>query len=81
MVPPPTTALGSLIAYVTDRARRDFQPMNAKYGLFPVEGVSGRGRDRRAALADRAVSDASTWMASAGLLTAEALSTETSATS
>jgi methylenetetrahydrofolate--tRNA-(uracil-5-)-methyltransferase len=63
LVPPPTTALGSLIAYVTDRARRDFQPMNANYGLFPVEGVSGRGRDRRAALADRAVKAAGDWLA------------------
>ena len=40
LVPPPTTALGSLIAYVTDRARREFQPMNANYGLFPAEGVA-----------------------------------------
>lgn len=63
LVPPPTTALGSLIAYVTDRARRDFQPMNANYGLFPVEGVTGRGRDRRATLADRAVRAAGEWLA------------------
>jgi methylenetetrahydrofolate--tRNA-(uracil-5-)-methyltransferase len=67
VVPPPTTALGSLIAYVTDRGRREFQPMNANYGLFPVDGVSGRGRDRRAALADRAVRDAAAWLAAAGL--------------
>ena len=67
VVPPPTTALGSLIAYVTDRARRDFQPMNANYGLFPADGVSGRGRDRRAALAERAVESAATWLANAGL--------------
>ena len=67
LVPPPTTALGSLIAYVTDRARRDFQPMNANYGLFPVEGVTGRGRDRRAALAARAVKAAGDWLAASGL--------------
>ena len=37
VVPPPaTTALGSLLHYITDRRRRrDFQPMNANYGLFP----------------------------------------------
>jgi methylenetetrahydrofolate--tRNA-(uracil-5-)-methyltransferase len=68
VVPPPLTALGSLIAYVTDRARREFQPMNANYGLFPVEGVSGRGRDRRAALAERAVSAAADWLTGAGLV-------------
>ncbi|HSP97705.1 MAG TPA: methylenetetrahydrofolate--tRNA-(uracil(54)-C(5))-methyltransferase (FADH(2)-oxidizing) TrmFO [Candidatus Dormibacteraeota bacterium] len=67
VVPPPSTALGSLIAYVTDRARRDFQPMNANYGLFPAEGVPGRGRDRRVALAERAVRAAAEWLASAGL--------------
>ena len=68
VVPPPPTALGSLIAYVTDRARREFQPMNANYGLFPTEGVSGRGRDRRAALAARAVDAAADWLTSAGLV-------------
>jgi methylenetetrahydrofolate--tRNA-(uracil-5-)-methyltransferase len=68
VVPPPATALGSLIAYVTDRARREFQPMNANYGLFPAEGVAGRGRDRRAALADRAVDAAADWLTSAGLV-------------
>jgi methylenetetrahydrofolate--tRNA-(uracil-5-)-methyltransferase len=68
LVPPPTTALGSLIAYVTDRARRDFQPMNANYGLFPVDGVTGRGRDRRATLADRAVRAAGEWLAANDLV-------------
>ena len=66
VVPPPTTALGSLIAYVTDRARREFQPMNANYGLFPVDGIAGRGRDRRAALADRAVRAAEEWLSAIG---------------
>ncbi|MBX3026307.1 methylenetetrahydrofolate--tRNA-(uracil(54)-C(5))-methyltransferase (FADH(2)-oxidizing) TrmFO [bacterium] len=71
LLPPPTTALGSLLAYVTDRARRDFQPMNANYGLFPAEGIAGRGRDRRAALADRAVRDAAQWLASSAMRSAE----------
>ena len=35
LVPPATTALGALTHYITDRRRRDFQPMNANYGLFP----------------------------------------------
>ena len=72
LVPPPTTALGSLLAYVTAPARRDFQPMNANYGLFPVDGVAGRGRDRRAELARRAVRDAREWMQTAGLPAATA---------
>ncbi len=67
LVPPPTTALGSLIAYVTDPARRDFQPINANYGLFPPLTGVGRGRGRREALGVRAVRDAASWMVEHGL--------------
>ena len=35
VVPPLTTSLGSLLEYVTDRSRKNFQPMNANFGLFP----------------------------------------------
>ncbi len=61
VVPPPTTALGSLLAYVTDRSRNDFQPMNANYGLFPEIEGAGRGRARRGALATRATPQAEAW--------------------
>ena len=61
--PPPTTALGSLLAYVTDRSRKDFQPMNANYGLFPPIAGSLRGREKRAALGRRAAVDLERWMA------------------
>jgi methylenetetrahydrofolate--tRNA-(uracil-5-)-methyltransferase len=67
LVPPPTTALGSLIAYATDHVRRDFQPINANYGLFPPLDRAGRGRGRREALGVRAVRDAESWMAEHGL--------------
>ena len=63
VVPPPTTALGSLIAYVTDASRREFQPMNANYGLFPAIAGPARGRARREALGVRAAEHASQWMA------------------
>jgi methylenetetrahydrofolate--tRNA-(uracil-5-)-methyltransferase len=62
IVPPATTALGSLVHYVTDGNRRDFQPMNANYGVFPPITSSERGRDKRLALAARAVSDLRAWM-------------------
>ncbi len=62
LVPPPTTALGSLIAYVTDPGRREFQPMNANYGLFPPIAAPARGRARRAELGARAVREAAAWM-------------------
>jgi methylenetetrahydrofolate--tRNA-(uracil-5-)-methyltransferase len=63
VVPPATTALGSLLAYVTDPSRRDFQPMNANYGLFPPLSGPLRGRERRAALGRRASDDLGGWMA------------------
>jgi methylenetetrahydrofolate--tRNA-(uracil-5-)-methyltransferase len=63
VAPPPTTALGSLLAYVTDRSRSDFQPMNANYGLFPSIAGSLRGREKRAALGRRAALDLERWIA------------------
>jgi methylenetetrahydrofolate--tRNA-(uracil-5-)-methyltransferase len=63
VVPPPTTALGSLLRYVTDRRRKDFQPMNANYGLFPPIVCHERGREKRRRLAARAWSDWEAWVA------------------
>ena len=71
-VAPPTTALGSVLAYVTDRTREDFQPMNANYGLFPpLETGSGRaprGREKRAALGERASRDLDAWIAAEAIV-------------
>jgi methylenetetrahydrofolate--tRNA-(uracil-5-)-methyltransferase len=53
--PPPTTALGSLVAYVTDSGRREFQPMNANYGLMPELGTRVRGKQKKIDLAARAL--------------------------
>jgi methylenetetrahydrofolate--tRNA-(uracil-5-)-methyltransferase len=61
LVPPRTTALGSLLAYVTQRGKRDFQPMNANYGLFPPVAGTLRGRDKKLALAERALGDLDGW--------------------
>jgi methylenetetrahydrofolate--tRNA-(uracil-5-)-methyltransferase len=55
VVPPPTTALGSLVAYITDQGRRDFQPMNANYGLMPELGTRARGRQKKLDMAARAL--------------------------
>jgi methylenetetrahydrofolate--tRNA-(uracil-5-)-methyltransferase len=60
---PPTTALGSLTAYITSGERRNFQPMNANYGLFPPPAGRLRGREKKAALAERALLDIATWEA------------------
>jgi methylenetetrahydrofolate--tRNA-(uracil-5-)-methyltransferase len=62
VVPPPATALGSLVHYVTDARRRDFQPMNANYGLFPALGGRARGREKRQRLAQRAQAQLRCWV-------------------
>ena len=62
VVPPPETALGSLVAYITDASRRNFQPMNANYGLMlPLPGV--RGRNKKTALGERALRAIEAWIA------------------
>jgi len=62
VVPPPQTALGSLIAYVTDPARRDFQPMNANYGLMPPLGGGARGREKKTEMGNRALAAMRNWI-------------------
>jgi methylenetetrahydrofolate--tRNA-(uracil-5-)-methyltransferase len=54
-VPPAVTALGSLVAYITDQGRCDFQPMNANYGLMPELGTRARGRQKKVDMAARAL--------------------------
>jgi methylenetetrahydrofolate--tRNA-(uracil-5-)-methyltransferase len=63
IVPPPSTALGSLIAYITDTGRKDFQPMNANFGLMPELGGRSRGRAKKIELASRALSAIDEWIA------------------
>ena len=58
MVPPATTTLGSLVRYVSEEGRKEFQPMNANYGLFPeLGGRRMKGRDKKMAMAARALED------------------------
>jgi methylenetetrahydrofolate--tRNA-(uracil-5-)-methyltransferase len=63
--PPPTTALGALIAHITGGADAlSFQPMNVNFGLFPDLAPSERtrGRDRKKAMSQRALMDLATWL-------------------
>jgi methylenetetrahydrofolate--tRNA-(uracil-5-)-methyltransferase len=60
-VPPRTTAMGSLLAYVTERGKKHFQPMNANYGLFPPLDRALRGRDKKLGLAARGLADLRRW--------------------
>ncbi len=72
-LPPPTTALGALVAHITGNAEADsFQPMNVNFGLFPrlepVLTARGKkrhlkGRDRKQAMSQRALADLDPWLA------------------
>ncbi len=70
VVPPPETALGSLVAYVTDPGRRDFQPMNANYGLMPELKNAARGRNKKIDLGARALAAIDLWIADYRLVNA-----------
>jgi methylenetetrahydrofolate--tRNA-(uracil-5-)-methyltransferase len=63
VVPPPETAVGSLVAYITDSARRDFQPMNANYGLMPDLKIRARGRQKKTEMGNRALAAMDSWIA------------------
>jgi methylenetetrahydrofolate--tRNA-(uracil-5-)-methyltransferase len=61
--PPVTTALGALLAHITKGAdATHFQPMNVNFGLFPPLENETRGRDRKQALAHRALADLDLWL-------------------
>jgi methylenetetrahydrofolate--tRNA-(uracil-5-)-methyltransferase len=56
LVPPPTTMLGALLAYLRQADPARFQPMNANFGLLaPLERPPREKPRRKAALAERAL--------------------------
>jgi len=62
-VPPATTGLGALLRYITDPARRNFQPMNVNFGLLPPLSLPVRGRaKKKELLALRALADMDAWV-------------------
>ncbi len=63
--PPPTTALGGLMAWLREADPEHFQPMNVNFGLLPPleQRPSQKGkRARREALAARAEAAMTTWL-------------------
>jgi len=57
LVPPPTTMLGALLAYLVDADPGGFQPMNANFGLLtPLENPPRDKAKKKALLAERALS-------------------------
>ena len=61
VIPPGTTALGSILRYITDSQRKNFQPMNVNFGLLPSISVPARGRMKKELMARRALSDMDAW--------------------
>ena len=62
--PPLTTAMGALLGHITGGAdATTFQPMNVNFGLFPPIDGSYRGKERKQALAARALRDFDEWLA------------------
>ena len=62
---PATGALGSLVAYATDPATKDYQPMHVNYGIVPPIELPGRvsKTHKREALAARAATDLDAYLA------------------
>jgi len=62
VVPPPTTALGSLLRYITDEGRKGFQPMNVNFGLLPPLFAKLSGKEKKEMMARRALADLEAWV-------------------
>lgn len=62
---PVTGAFGSLVAYATDPATENYQPMHVNFGVVPPLGDGKRRskRDRYAAYSERALSDLDAYIA------------------
>ena len=68
VAPPITTALGSLLAYITDRERNNFQPMNVNFGLIPPLARRQRGKAKKEMMSRRALADLTAWARDSGLI-------------
>jgi len=68
IAPPATTAMGALLGHITGGAdATTFQPMNVNFGLFPPLEGTLRGKERKQALAARALGDLDRWLEPARL--------------
>ena len=68
-LPPETTAFGALLSHITGGGNAEtFQPMNVNFGLFPEidardeRGKRIKGRERKKAVAERALNDLENWL-------------------
>ncbi|MGD8562833.1 MAG: methylenetetrahydrofolate--tRNA-(uracil(54)-C(5))-methyltransferase (FADH(2)-oxidizing) TrmFO [Desulfarculaceae bacterium] len=68
ILPPPTTALGGLLAHLANLETKDFQPSNVNFGLLPPLGRKLPKKERGLAYARRALADLNDWMNQNGLV-------------
>ena len=62
VTPPPATAHGSLMTYITTCEPRHFQPINTNFGLFPPLPTRIRDKDqKRRLIGQRALEDLEAW--------------------
>jgi len=68
LTPPPTTAHGALLHYITTCEPKYFQPINTNFGLFPPLDTPIRDKQKkRQAIQERALSEFQSWIAQSGL--------------
>lgn len=68
VTPPPTTAHGCLLHYITTCEPNHFQPINTNYGLFPPLPTRIRDKEqKRRLIGERAVKDLEAWKTQSGL--------------
>ncbi len=68
VTPPPTTAHGALLHYITTCEPKHFQPINTNFGIFPPLDTPIRDKQKkRQAIQERAISDFQTWTEQSGL--------------
>ena len=61
LVWPPETAHGALTRYITEADPTNFQPMNVNFGIFPPLATRVPKKDRKRAMADRALAKVEEW--------------------
>ena len=67
VLPPPVTAMGALVHYITHSQHIPFQPMNINFGLFPPLLGKAKGRQKRHFQANRALMEMERWKKEVGI--------------
>lgn len=62
VVPPETTAMGSLVRYLTQASPENFQPMKVHFGLLPPLERRVPKKERRLSMSQRAIEDLKEWI-------------------